>query len=122
MCKETLTSGETSTAALLLGVSPQLPDDTVITGSACVMCKLGLPTARTVDDVWVAGLERKPIQNIQPTLLILEAFVCTAHCLAGVGHLFLRYSEDDWGYKLQQRREGGQRQAKWFLPRIDGWQ
>lgn len=74
-------SSETSTAAFLLGFSPQLPDNAVITGSACVVCKLGLPTARAVDDV----------------LLILEALVCTAHCLAGVGHLFLRYSEDDWG-------------------------
>ena len=97
MCKDTLTSSETSTAAFLLGFSPQLPDNTVITGSACVVCKLGLPTARAVDDVWVAELEIKPIQNMRPTLLVLEALVCTAHCLAGVGHLFLRYSEDDWG-------------------------
>lgn len=54
--EDTLTSGD-SIAAFLSGFSSQLPDDTVITRSACAVGKLRLPTARTVNDVWVAESE-----------------------------------------------------------------
>ena len=58
---------------------------------------------------------------MRPTLLILETLVRTPHCLAGVGHLFLGYGENDGRNELQQRGKGGQRQVEWFLPPVGGW-